>query len=1104
MPRRRRRSAHPVIVIAIIMMLMIPLAYFGSQYLFTTLWQGTAGPAELSLSVNDAPVDYKELVKAGSKSLTFVFSAQASGSNLYKASMLQIGEYKLSYSFPEISFNLPPNTKLFLPFWIIYDGGGYYPSETTTTSRTTTTTTQVCIAYSPSGYCYLTTTTSTTTQPTTQSPSPTTTQSPTTTTRPPTTTQSPTTTQTLTPTTYRPSLKLEGAGWSEVRTSPDMSGVTGYSNPIKVEPYEVLTINVVVRHVEQLGARVIIYLQRESGGSYGAESQQDFNLQPGETKSVTLVSHYGRGGNYRVAVSIVADRYAPSVVAASYSYSKKSYTDQKANDVSVATINIGEEVRGYVSAWDEDRYTVQIPTYTGDYKFCLAASDSRVKLTVQGFGSTGPGKCLILTKTGSTTFQAVIIVSATDITRPASYVIKVYSPGMTETPLTVTTPQVPTETTFTTTLPVASKQYFHAMRIEKVEMYASGKFSTMAGSKSSVKPISPTGSSSISTSVNFVLKKEDAVSGGYIDIALEYIVVEVSVYGSGPSTPTTITIDELADRGFSPQLTVDVPVGGSVTTKISSYGKTVRVGMDRLVVIPPSPFTIRNVVTNVNDWSVTFEIVNNLGEPAEFSVTYPAFVANPSIHHRVQVPAVSSATVKMYFNNYVTDAMISKAQTDPNYRIKFTIGVELQSLLYSDRRQSFEAIFNVLRIPAKFSVSTAGPGTVYVFLNGIRVGGPGTYDGYVGDEVTIEAVPSGPNDFLCSFEARDSSGKYLRYEPCDVFVMSGDKLLPKKWTLILPEGGFTASLGFKSITDPEVLQHRSVGTGWLDLSERVRIVGKGEVVESKQYLEDGVEYIDARVKAVWTINNDWDFPVTAVVKARVTSSQLLSIQYVSMPEKTVTIPAKSSIAVEWELTLNKARILERTKTDSSLAAAISVAGEVSLSSDKQVQINEAGKTYVVKPSGGMSLPTTTFLWPIGGGYGGAYTQTGNVYAADGSGRTIITGGGTSQMNMTVYEPTGLVTSYNEVPLNYNYKSSEAVLSKDGEVIGKTTRQGSGTITAVEAPPAADLKNVKLGAPVVQPQLKKGWLESIWESIVNFFKMIWDFFSQSLGGGRGGG
>ncbi|MEM2182442.1 MAG: hypothetical protein QXK84_07100 [Nitrososphaerota archaeon] len=1079
-PGRRSRPAHPVTVIAIVTVLLIPLVYFGSQYLFATFWQGVAGPAELSLSVNGAPVDYKELMIAGSKSLTFVFSAKASGSDLYKASMLQIDGYKLSYSFPQISVYSLPNSKLFLPFmasWVVYDGGGGYLSETTTTSRVATTT-QACEASSPSGYCSLQTTTLTTTQPTNT-----------------------TTTQTLTPRPELPVggyLRLEGAGWSELRTDPEMSGATGYSNLIRVEPYEVLIVNVVVRHVELLSARVIILLQRDVGGGYAAESTADFVIQPGETKSATLVSYYGRGGDYRVEVRVVANRLAPSVVAVSYSYNKKSYTDQKANDVSVAAINIGEEVRGYVSFLDEDRYTVQIPTDTGDYKFCLAASDTRVTLTVQGFGSTGRGGCYVMAKTGSTSFQAVIIVSATDITGPASYAVKVYPPGTTEAPLTVTPPQLPTETTFTTTLP-ATKQYFHALRIAEVVMYASGKWSFMDGSASGVKKLSPTGSSSISTSVNFVLRKENAVRGGYVDITLEYIVIEVSVYGSGPSTPTTITIDDLARRGINPQFTVDVPVGGSVGTKFTTYGETVRVGMDKLVMYPSSSFTIRNVVTNVNDWSVTFEIVNNLGEPAEFLATYPAFVSNPFIHQRVEVPAFSSSTVKMYFNSYVSEAMIREAQTNPNSRIKFTIGVELQSSRYEDRRQSFEAIFNVLRIPAKFSVGTSGPGTVNVFLNGIRVGGPGTYDGYVGDEVTIEAVPSGPNDFLCSFEARDSAGKYLRYEPCDVPIKSGKRLLPKMWTLILPEGGFSASLGFKSINDPDVLQYRDTGTVVLGLSERVRIVGKGDIVESRRYSENEVEYIDAHVKAVWTISNDWDFPVTAVVKAEITGSQLLSIQYVSMPEKTVTIPAKSRYAVEWELTLNRMR-LSTTRSDSALVASISMGGDVSLSIDQWRQINEAGKTYVVNPSGSMSLPIVTFRWPIGGRYGGASTQAGSDYATDGSGRPITTGGGTSQMNMPVYKPSGLASSYNEVPLRYNYKSSEDVLSKDGEVVGKTTRQGSGTITAVEAPPAAEIKNVRLGVPVIQPQLKKGWLESIWESIVNFFKMVWDSFNRLFGGG----
>ncbi|MCS7272287.1 MAG: hypothetical protein NZ703_14485, partial [Gemmataceae bacterium] len=38
-------------------------------------------------------------------------------------------------------------------------------------------------------------------------------------------------------------------------------------------------------------------------------------------------------------------------------------------------------------------------------------------------------------------------------------------------------------------------------------------------------------------------------------------------------------------------------------------------------------------------------------------------------------------------------------------------------------------------------------------------------------------------------DAKDSKGKYLRYEPCDAMAASGDKLLPNTWSLILPEGG---------------------------------------------------------------------------------------------------------------------------------------------------------------------------------------------------------------------------------------------------------------------------------------------------------------------------
>lgn len=682
-----------------------------------------------------------------------------------------------------------------------------------------------------------------------------------------------------------------------------------------------------------------------------------------------------------------------------------------------------------------------------------------------------------------------------------------------------TTTSTETFTSATGTMQKTVK-YFHAVYIDGPVIFGGDR---PPGSGSRYSSLTPA-ERPVSISVSSTFTADQLLHGYNVLIDVKYLTIELTIFGSGPTEPTRVTIDPLFWQKY--EITVDVPIGGTVSASYKLFNNRVTFNTRDLVIAPNSLFYIRNVVTNVNDWSISFEIVNNYAQPATFVVGIPGNVmsSNQFITQSVTVPAKGSATVKLNVGNYVSEAMVRQAQTDPRSKISFTVGVvwvapDLRgTALYSlvKDEQKFEAVFNVARLPSKVSVTAEGPGTVSVSVNGRKVGGPGSYDVLTGDEITIEAIPRSQDDFLCSVEARyisgQNAGQYMRYEPCDVFVKGGDKILPKKWTFIAPEEGFVIKFTFKNIADPDVIPHRQSRSGWLDLINRIRIVGKGEVLGySVREESTGKVYISFNVKGSWTIYNDWDFPFSGYITLKVKQYTEPGSIPASFQDSTqfITVQPKSSVTVSQNYAVADAPV-KCSGGKCPANAVFVVGGDFRFDAGTEYQVVENGKLYTLHRDTAGSLPLVTWYFPLeypyrgesrGGETGGGpnvFNQRtvgrpiGSAYTTDGAGAGVqidmgyVNGGVSGSTSVT---DTGVALSYAEVPATYRAVDSS----------GNTV--SSGSINMIEVPPAVSPEKVKIGAPIVQQSLPAS--KSLWAMIVDFFRGIYEaivsFFARLMGG-----
>jgi hypothetical protein len=174
-----------------------------------------------------------------------------------------------------------------------------------------------CIV-SPAGYYSCTTKTTTTTR----SQTPTTTA---TTSQP---VATPTTTTSTSPTfiygyASGGDVEIRGGKWEQYVHLPEDSGVFASSPVISVPSQHYAVFNVKVTHIGGLGARLIINVVLPEGGVI---STRDTVIKEGQSLSIAISGVLASDPSryfpqVRLLVSLIADRYAPSVVYADYSVS---------------------------------------------------------------------------------------------------------------------------------------------------------------------------------------------------------------------------------------------------------------------------------------------------------------------------------------------------------------------------------------------------------------------------------------------------------------------------------------------------------------------------------------------------------------------------------------------------------------------------------------------------------------------------------------------------------------------------------------------------------------------------------------------------------------